>query len=313
MKNQNKTAYLFHILRSVIFGSTFLFTGNLVRTTAVSDVLALRFLISAVAFLILAAVGTIHVSYKGKDMRLLVATSMLEPILYFTFETKGLSGANTSLAGILCAMSPVVTVILETVILKERTTALQKLLLSISMGGVIVATFSAVNNTGENTVWGIACLAVAYLSGSLFTVCSRKVSAQFSAVEITFFSTMVGAVVFNGFSLIHHLGNGTLTAYFHPLANIENIVGFLFLGVLSSIVATIMNNYALARIQASNLSALGGISTVVSIVLGIIVNHEQWCLNQLLGTAMILTGAIGVNYLTLKKAPLKNKKAKSYL
>ena len=62
-----------------------------------------------------------------------------------------------------------------------------------------------------------------------------------------------------------------------------------------------LNNYALTRVQVSNISALGAVSSVVSIVLGITVNHEQWRANQLLGAAMILTGAIDVNYIALKR------------
>lgn len=62
-----------------------------------------------------------------------------------------------------------------------------------------------------------------------------------------------------------------------------------------------LNNYALTRVQASNKSALGAVSSVVSIVLGITVNHEQRRANQLLGAAMILTGAIDVNYIALKR------------
>lgn len=302
--NRNISAYFAHIIRSVIYGSTFLFTGNLVQTVSVSDVLALRFLISAAVFLLLTAFGFVHISYKGKNLRLLAVTALLEPILYFIFETKGLEGINTSLAGVLCAMTPIVTVILETVILKERTTVLQKLFLIIGISGVTAATVGSVDGSGRNTVWGIFCIAEAYISGSFFTICSRKVSEQFSAIDITFFTTMIGAVVFGSFSFIRHLGNGTLSDYFQPLASPENLTGFLFLGIVSSIIATVLNNYALARVQASNLSALGGISSIVSIILGLTVNHEQWRVNQLFGAAMIIIGAVGVNYITVKKSKI---------
>ena len=76
------------------------------------------------------------------------------------------------------------------------------------------------------------------------------------------------------------------------------------MGIVSSIIATVLNNYALARVQASNLSALGGISSIVSIILGFTVNHEQWRVNQLFGAAMIIIGAVGVNYITVKKSKI---------
>ena len=46
----NFLAYLFALLKSVIYGTTYLFTGNLTETVDVLDVLALRFLLSMLVF-----------------------------------------------------------------------------------------------------------------------------------------------------------------------------------------------------------------------------------------------------------------------
>lgn len=300
MNRQKTAAYALHILRSVIYGSTFIFSERLLRSASVFDVLAIRFLICAVLFGALAAFGVIHISFRGKRLRWLLATAMFEPVMYFIFETYGLRGISTSLAGILAAVDPIIIAVLETLFLGEKTSPLQKLLLGVGISGVMLATVFDSASSGENTVWGILLMLAAQLSGCLFCICSRKTSEEYSAFEITFFTTVIGAAVFNGISLAGHIGAGTVSQYFAPLLNIQNLICFLFLSVVSSFAATVMNNFALSKIQASSLSALGGISTITAIVLGVVINREIIHWYQLLGAALILIGACGVNMLSAR-------------
>ncbi len=220
MKRQKAAAYGLHILRSVIYGSTFLFSERLLQSASVFDVLALRFLICAGLFGVLAACGVIRISYKGKRLRWLIATALFEPILYFILETYGLRGISTSLAGILAAVSPIIIAGLETVLLGEKTSPVQKLLLGVGIAGVLLATVWNTGSSGCNTVWGILLMLGAQLSGCLFCITSRKTSREFSAVEITFSTTMIGAVVFNGISLAGHWRSGTVSQYFAPLLSV---------------------------------------------------------------------------------------------
>lgn len=301
MKSNQSFAYFMAVGKSIIYGSSILFTGTLLKTTDVMDVLALRFLIAALAFLLLVGVGAIHVNFRGKPLKIIIATAIFEPVFYFLFETLGLERTTTSLAGIMTAVLPVVIVLCETLFLRERTTITQKVLLMVSISGAILVTVFSGNNEGTNSLLGILFLFLAYTSGALFMIFSRKSSSDFSAVEVTFFTTMVGAVVFNGINITRHLTAGTITSYFAPLLTWENLMGFLFLSLLSSIGATVMNNYAVSRIQASSVSALGGISTITTIMLGVLVNGEVLDWYHYAGIVMILCGGIGVNYITQRR------------
>lgn len=261
----------------------------------VLDILALRFLISAVAFIACAAAGVVRVSFRGKHILTLAALSLFDPIVGFTLETLGLSGVSTSLGGILIATAPVGVIILERIILKEHTTLLQKALLVLTVIGMLFASVFSASDSGENTWWGILCMLGATFTGCIFTACARKASREFSSVEITFFITMVGAVVFNAASVADHIRNGTLLEYFLPFSDWKNAACLIFLGVGSSIIAMVMSTYALARIQASYLSALGGVTTIVTIALGVVFNNETLSGYHILGAVLILVGAVGVN------------------
>ena len=302
MQKDKITAYALHICRSLIYGSSFLFTGHLLRSVEVLDVLALRFLLSAAVMTLLSAVGVLKMSLDKEKIKALLPVAFFEPVAYFLFETFGLTGISTSLAGLLGAMSPVVIVILETLVLKERTTLLQKIFLGVAMVGVALIGILSAAPGGQDTVWGILLFLGAPISGGCFVIFSRKGSKRrCTALETTYFCAISGAVVFNAINVIRHLCNHSLTTYFQPLADPQNLFGFFFLAVMSSVVATVFQNFALSKVQASSLSGLSGVSTITSVLLGVLVNHEQLHWYHLLGGLCVLIGALGINYLSAKK------------
>lgn len=82
-------------------------------------------------------------------------------------------------------------------------------------------------------------------------------------------------------------------------------MGFLFLSILCSVVATVMNNYALARMQVSTMSAFGGLSTLVTIAAGVLLGGEKLYLYHVIGLVLIVSRMVGVSYLEIRKRNVK--------
>lgn len=268
--------------------------------------LALRFLISAAAFTLMQLVGIIKIDFRGKPIKFLLITALFEPVGYFIFEAVGIAGTSTSLAGILAAATSIMVLIFERIFLKERTSLAQKLLLVLSVGGVVLVTIFS-GGGGQNSIVGIVFLMLANMCGALFVISSRKSSStQFSAIEVTYFAAIVGAIVFNVINFIVMVNRGTLSTFFTPLLDIKNVLAFVFLSVLSTILATLMTNFAISKIQPSSVSALGALSTVVTIAVGVIFKGDDLGWYHIVGTVLILCGSVGINYLTQKRASIKN-------
>jgi len=70
----------------------------------------------------------------------------------------------------------------------------------------------------------------------------------------------------------------------------------LYLGILSSVVAYFLANYTLSKIEASRSAVFANISTIVSIVAGVVVLHESFQVYHVIGSIMILVGVWGTNY-----------------
>ena len=107
--------------------------------------------------------------------------------------------------------------------------------------------------------------------------------------------------MFNAINVVRHLARGDIAHYFDPYFNVDNLIGFIFLGVLSTIVATIMNNFALSRIQISTMAAFGGLSTVVTIAVGVIFRDEALMIYHYIGLPFIILRMVGVSVISIRR------------
>ena len=308
----NLLAYFFALLKGIIYGSTVFFTGALTESSDVLDVLALRFLMSFVVMWLLKITRIIKIEISAKDffvknprtpfIRSILLTAIFEPVLYMFFETMGISMTTGVTAGVILSLSAISSCIVEIIVLKERSGWLQNLFLGLGIfGAIYIAVNGTTSGEGKDSVLGIVFLLLAIVSGSLFAAFSRKSSKAFSAMEITYVSAMLGAVAFNAINVVRHLIVGDILHYFDPYFDWSNMVGFVVLAVLSTIVATCMNNYALSKLQLSTIAAFNGVSTVVTVAVGVIFGGEKLFFFHAIGLTCIFARMIGVSAISIYK------------
>jgi drug/metabolite transporter (DMT)-like permease len=304
-------AYLFAVLKNAVYGTTVFFTSELTQSTDVLDVLALRFLMSAVIFWLLKVTRVCKIRVGVKDffqkgarrsaLKVVLLTALFEPVLYMLFETLGVSMSSNITAGVILSLSAVTSCIFEMIFLKEDSTLAQKIFLGLGIFGAVYIAVNTDTTSGKDSVLGILFLILTVVSGSLFSVFSRKSSRSFGAMEVTYVSCMLGALVFNAVNVVRHLFAGDILHYFDPYMNVDNLIGFAFLAILSTIVATGMNNFALGRMQSSTMAAIGGISTFVTIGVGMLLGGEILETYHIIGLVFILARMIGVSYIAIKR------------
>lgn len=308
-------AYLFTVLKNIIYGTSVFFTGTLSENVDVLDILALRFMLSFAVLYLLKVLKIIKINVGIKDIfckterskfiKSLLLAAVFEPVLYMLFETLGISMTTGITAGVILSLNPISSCICESVILKEKTTFLQKIFLGIGILGVMYIAVNTNTSEGNDTVAGILFITLAVISGSLFMVFSRKSSSHFSSMEVTYFSALLGMVFFNSANVIKHVFSGSLKDYFSPLLKTENLIGLIFLAVVSTIIATGMNNFALSKIQTTTSAAFSGLSTIVTVLIGVFIEGEKIFIYHFIGMTLILIRMIGVSYISIKKSTLE--------
>ena len=303
-------AYLFLLSKGIIYGLTPYFTGELSKSYDVLDILALRFLLSFVAMWLLKTfkvvkinVGVKNFIKKGErlpNLRYLLLAGLFEPVLYMLFETLGISMSSSITTAVILSLSPITNCIFEWVVFKTYPTPMQGVFLAFGIFGAI---YIAVNTTavgGEGSAFGIIFLVLAILSGSLFCAFSKKSSGKFSAFDITYISCILGAVAFNSVNIVRHLFKGDIIHYFDPYLVPENLLGFFVLGIASTIIATAMNNYAISKVPLSTQAAFGGVSTIVTIFVGVVFGGESLQYYHYIGLPFIFARMIGVSAITIR-------------
>lgn len=282
------------IIKSFIFGFTYLLVSRTLQKIAVWDLLAYRFLAAGITFFLFRLFGLIKVNIREKKRSSLLWLSLFQPLGYYIFETVALSQISSLLSGIIVASTPLAVMALEQVVLKEKNNLKQKAFLFLSTGGVILIAVLSGSDGVETTVAGLVFILLAVFSDACYTVCSRKASETFTPTEMTYFMMLSGAFIFNIINVIRRGIQGTLSSYFAPLLDMSILMPILYLGILASAVGYLLYNYMLSQTQASHTVSFAGLITLISIFAGVFINHEIFRWYHMIGTVCILLGVWGV-------------------
>lgn len=288
--------YFTALITNIIFGLSFLFTKKALMVSNPITLVAFRFLLAFIIMSLLIVFKVIKVNYKNKPMKWLIVLAIIEPIIYFIFETYGLQRTSSSLGGLMIALIPIVVTILAIYFLNEKPSRKQVLSIILSVSGVVLIILMDGSKNSGNSILGVLFLSVAVFSAAFFNIIARKISKHFTAIEVTYFMMFLGAIFFNIVSVSNHILNGSLSNYFEPLKSSSFVLSILYLGILSSIVAYFLANFTLSKMEASKSAIFANISTIVSIIAGVIFLKENFHLYHTIGSAMILVGVWGTNY-----------------
>ncbi|SMP19089.1 EamA-like transporter family protein [Laceyella tengchongensis] len=302
MKSESglKLAYLCAVLNAVIIGFSFLFTKVALEHANPVDTLTHRFAVSFVVMSIPVAFGWVKFKFRGKLLALLLLATMY-PVGFFLFQAFGLQHASSAEGGILYAFTPIVTMVLASVFLKEVTTLFQKVSIFLSVSGVVLIFVMKGTDFDFSNFTGIFLLVMSSLAFAGYSVLVRSLLRVYSPTEISYVMLGIGFVSFSAVSITTHVAAGTLDLLLAPLTSGSFVVSILYLGVLSSLVTALTANYALSKIEASRMSVFANLGTVVSIIAGAIFLGEEITVHHLIGSALIIAGVIGANRLGRKK------------
>lgn len=298
MKKINKSALTLGSLAAIgcegLYGLSYIFTKQGTDQASVLALLGWRFLIAFIVMSALVLVGILHVDLRGKPLKPLLLVSLFNPVLYFVGETAGISHTSASESGVFLACIPVVSLLASTWILKKRPSRQQVVGILITLVGVVLTVIAAGTQTSLS-IMGYAFLLLAVGTYALYSVFVEK-AAAYTGIEMTYLMLAAGAFVFSVLALIEAARQaevGTLLRL--PLMNGKFLEAVLYQSIGSSVIALFLSNFAIAEMGVNRTSSFIGISTVVSIVAGVLVLGEPFNGYQFLGAVVIILGVYIAN------------------
>lgn len=276
---------------SLMLAKTALIAGNPI------DVIAHRFTAAFIFIFIIALFKNRKekIFFRWQALKSILPLAIFFPTLFFGFQVFGLTLSTSAEAGIIQATTPIFTLVLASLILKDKTSLTQKLFTLLSVGGVIFIFAMQGSDIGGSHILGLVLIALSCLSFSFYNVFAKKKTKEFSLFYLTYAMTLVAFLIFNGLSLIQHLMNPELMSYFAPLTNLSYLLPIVYLGVVASIFTVYLSNYALSKISPAKMSIFINLSIVIMVFAGAIFLQEKITYIHLIGTIVILIGVIGTN------------------
>lgn len=287
--------YTAAILYSMLTGLSFLFGKIGLEHSQPLDLLSYRFTAAFLAISIPVLFKWIKIDFNKDMIKKLLPLGIFYPLGFFGFQVFGLQLTQSSEAGIIQAVGPIFIMILGSYFLKEKTTTLQKLSILLSVFGVIYITYKKSTSVEVTNIKGIILLLMSMLSFAIYSILVRIRTREFSSIQISYVMIGIGFIVFNIMGIGKHIIDGNILSFFTPLKQVNFIISILYLGVLASFITSFLSNYVLSKIEPSKMSVFINLSTVVSIIAGVIFLNEKIFYYHIIGSILIIAGVIGAN------------------
>ena len=285
----------------ILWGFSYRFITVAQATAPGTVLLSHRFVISCIIMLVLVATRLVKVDFRNKNWGPAVLLVTFQ-FAYYLLETATAKAINGSVTGLVSAVSPVLAIVLAAIFLKEYPTNRQKIFCILPVAGVILMTVAG-KDMGIITTAGIALLCGAIFTSGAYRTINRSASKHFSAFERTLilfiFSSVANTVV-----AMNEIG-WSVAAYFEPLKTPSYLWSMLFLSLICSLACNLLVNYATANLPVVKISSLGALTTVVSLLVGILTD-DPWNITFLIGSVLIIVGIWQVT----KVPKVKEEKAK---
>ncbi len=273
---------------SIGWGVAFLSLAVLLQTMAPIQVLACRWSITALVFLILVLAGKIRLRLRGKNLAFLFLAGLFEPCAYSILEAYGIKMTSASTSAIFVATIPSMTLILGILFFRHKADGRLVLSLLVTFSGVVIATFFSPAFSVGGTRAGMLCMAFGVVAASLYSLSSKKASEDFDAGSVTAIMAFEGAVLFNIIAFARGFGLETFTLPFQSGALAGHM---LFLSLFCAFGSYFCYNRLLQHVDAALANNIAGsLSTIIGVVAGILFMGDLWGWYTVVGLVITLAG-----------------------
>ncbi|MGN0659972.1 MAG: DMT family transporter [Emergencia sp.] len=288
LTDQKWFIYMLVPLCALCWGLSYLGTSVTLKKLSVMELLAMRWTVSALLFIILAALRVIRVQFRGKDIKLVLLVGILQPCIYALLETLGVKLTTTSESSIFIATIPLLVLLIGILFLHKKSSPRTIAAIIMAFAGVVICVaFSPEFSLGGKGL-GYLFLLGAVLTGALYTYSSARAAEQFDAVEITFCISVMGSIFFNCISLA--MGNG-FSCYVQCFRDGKLLAGVLFLGICCSCVCYLIFNFVLGKLPtAIGTNIVSNSVTAVGVISGCVFAGDPFGWYTVVGVALTIAG-----------------------
>ena len=281
-------------LYAALFGSSALLFKIISAHLAVYTTVFLRLAIGGVVLCIICLFTKTPIFKKEQFSRILFISSFnfVLPLLLFCYAGNLLDSSITS---VLKALFPVFTIILSSVILRERISKIGAIGITISVVGILCLNIKKDFSFDETQIFPSLILVLATI---MYASCA--IFVRMKCKDISPLTNITASMTLGSIALLPFLA---FEANLQALSQTKILLSVIYISVFATSLAYIIS-FHLIKVRSATFSASGSfLIPLFGIAFGVIFMQEQMTANRIIGSALILAGmalAMGL-YPTLRR------------
>lgn len=272
--------YLLGVLSSVSFGLIPIFILPLKQANFPLDItLFYRFLFSALM------VGG-YLLYSKESFRINKKEALILAVLGVCYALSseflfiGYDFLTPGIASTVLFIYPVIVALLLFFFYKEKLTKLSVFSLFLAFAGVIVLCLKG--NGFEINFAGLGIVMMSSLFYALYMVIVNKSNMKVSGFKLSFYSMLFTSAFF----MIKASAEGESFA----IPSVSVFLNFIVFAFLTTVISSLCLVYAIKYIGSTPTAILGALEPVVAVLVSVLMFHERFTTNLLIGITLILLG-----------------------
>ncbi len=280
MNNKKRSAYAAILFTILVWGISLINTKIAMEYYNSISISFWRAVIASAVLFILKKISYPTVKMRIEDRKTFLIAGASGVFFYFIFQNTGLKYISASLTSILLGLVPILTMVVEAILSRQKLSLVKVVSVFISLAGVCLIVGFDTGTDIRNIIIGSSLILMSVFSWVTYTFTTKSLSKNYSPVTILFYQTVIGTVL---------LGLLIPFNWTNPLeASLVTNLNLAYLGIICSAIAYSLFNYSLEHLNPTVCTIFINLLPAVSIVTGVIVLDETITAIQMLGTALIL-------------------------
>jgi len=196
---------------TIAFGGTFVATKVALRGFEPLLIAFVRFVVAGAILWLVWRRRSEREAVTRRELGRLAALGFVSLTVYFAFENVGIAHTSASDAAILIATVPIFVLIVNAVTTREHTSGGQWLGVALSFAGVVALVELGARGVEGTSLGGDLLVLAASLAGAVYTVMARRLLVTRSALFVTTFQNLFGALFMAPLALVEAAAVGVRT------------------------------------------------------------------------------------------------------
>jgi drug/metabolite transporter (DMT)-like permease len=296
MRNKSTMPYAALVASVFLWGGSFAAMRHGIGEIGAFGLMSLRSLTAAIVMLPLIPrfLRSLRRSWLPGDGKLILLTVLLQPCLYFLFESNALRFTTASQAGVVSATVPILTAVGAWIILKEPVGKKIVVGMVMAIAGIVIITFGGFADSGaQRPLLGNSMEFIAMICAAGNIVAVRGLSRRYDTWLLTTLQIYAGSVFFlPGLFFVAKSGIAVTSLPW---------ISITYLGIASSIGAFGLYNWGMKHVPAAKASSFINLIPVIAALGAWLFLGEILSLIQIGGGVVVILGVL----LSQEKRPNK--------